>query len=63
MSNFFPSTFFFLIVLITNYFRMQKVFAVQYSGDASYILCGSDDTNIRVWKAQAARNTALVCET
>jgi DDB1- and CUL4-associated factor 13 len=33
--------------------RMQRVFAVQYSVDATYIYSGSDDMNVRMWKAQA----------
>ena len=31
--------------------RMQRVFAVRYSGDASYVFSGSDDMNVRIWKA------------
>ncbi len=31
--------------------RMQRVFAVRFSGDASYVFSGSDDMNVRVWKA------------
>eukprot|EP00010_Vexillifera_abyssalis_P006944 CAMPEP_0201550302 /NCGR_PEP_ID=MMETSP0173_2-20130828/6677_1 /ASSEMBLY_ACC=CAM_ASM_000268 /TAXON_ID=218659 /ORGANISM="Vexillifera sp., Strain DIVA3 564/2" /LENGTH=423 /DNA_ID=CAMNT_0047960237 /DNA_START=235 /DNA_END=1506 /DNA_ORIENTATION=+ len=34
--------------------RMQRVFAVQFSGDARFVFSGSDDTNIRVWKSGAA---------
>jgi len=34
--------------------RMQRVFTVSYSGDADFILSGSDDADIRVWKAQAS---------
>eukprot|EP01113_Clastostelium_recurvatum_P038717 TRINITY_DN5820_c0_g1_i3.p1 TRINITY_DN5820_c0_g1~~TRINITY_DN5820_c0_g1_i3.p1 ORF type:complete len:459 (+),score=87.17 TRINITY_DN5820_c0_g1_i3:38-1414(+) len=34
--------------------RMQRIFTVKYSGDARFVLSGSDDTNIRVWKAQAS---------
>jgi WD repeat and SOF domain-containing protein 1 len=30
--------------------RMQRVFCVAFSSDAEYILSGSDDTNIRLWK-------------
>eukprot|EP00033_Pygsuia_biforma_P001520 GCRY01001715.1.p1 GENE.GCRY01001715.1~~GCRY01001715.1.p1 ORF type:complete len:451 (+),score=37.60 GCRY01001715.1:169-1521(+) len=35
--------------------RMQKVFSVAFSGDADYVLSGSDDTNIRLWKSVASR--------
>jgi WD40 repeat protein len=34
--------------------RMQRVFAVRYSGDAKYVLSGSDDTNVRIWKSNAS---------
>ncbi|KAL4451264.1 hypothetical protein ABPG77_009336 [Micractinium sp. CCAP 211/92] len=34
--------------------RMQRVFAVRFSGDGSYIFSGSDDMNVRVWKAEAS---------
>lgn len=30
--------------------RMQRVFAVRFSGDATYVFSGSDDMNVRVWK-------------
>jgi WD repeat and SOF domain-containing protein 1 len=33
---------------------VHRIFTVKYSGDAKYVLSGSDDTNIRVWKAQAS---------
>lgn len=34
--------------------RMQRIFTVKYSGDAAYVLSGSDDMNIRIWKARAS---------
>lgn len=34
--------------------RMQRVFCVKFSGDASYVFSGSDDMNVRVWKAAAS---------
>ena len=34
--------------------RMQRIFSVQFSGDAKFVLSASDDTNIRVWKSLAA---------
>lgn len=34
--------------------RMQKIFSVLWSMDTNYIFSGSDETNIRVWKAQAS---------
>eukprot|EP00708_Paratrimastix_pyriformis_P002103 GAFH01000842.1.p1 GENE.GAFH01000842.1~~GAFH01000842.1.p1 ORF type:complete len:583 (-),score=150.39 GAFH01000842.1:857-2605(-) len=37
--------------------RMQRVFAINYTGDAKYVLSGSDDTNVRIWKAFASDPT------
>jgi len=34
--------------------RMQRVFTVQYTSDNAYVLSGSDDTNIRLWRARAS---------
>lgn len=34
--------------------RMQRVFCVGYTQDHKYILSGSDDTNIRLWKARSS---------
>eukprot|EP00300_Choanocystis_sp_HF-7_P042860 c9533_g1_i2.p1 GENE.c9533_g1_i2~~c9533_g1_i2.p1 ORF type:complete len:374 (-),score=96.48 c9533_g1_i2:18-1139(-) len=34
--------------------RMGRVQCVRYSGDAKYVLSGSDDHNIRLWKANAS---------
>lgn len=34
--------------------RMQRVFAVHYSADAKYVFSGSDDANVRVWRARAS---------
>ena len=34
--------------------RMQRVFTVNYTADAKYVVSGSDDSNLRVWKAQAS---------
>lgn len=34
--------------------RMQRVFAVRFSGDGTYIFSGSDDMNVRIWKANAS---------
>jgi WD repeat and SOF domain-containing protein 1 len=34
--------------------RMQRVFCVRFSGDGSYVFTGSDDMNVRVWKAEAS---------
>ena len=34
--------------------RMQRVFAVEYTMDNKFIISGSDDTNLRMWKAHAS---------
>ena len=34
--------------------RMQRVFCVGYTSDHKYVLSGSDDTNVRLWKARAS---------
>ena len=34
--------------------RMQKLFCVKWSADNQYLITGSDETNIRLWKAEAA---------
>ncbi|CAI5968551.1 unnamed protein product [Closterium sp. NIES-65] len=39
--------------------RMQRVFCVRFSGDGSYVLSGSDDANIRLWKAQASQQLGV----
>lgn len=39
--------------------RMQRVFAVQFSMDSKYILSGSDDGNIRLWKAHASEKLGV----
>ncbi len=37
--------------------RMQRVFTVNYTADNKYIISGSDDTNLRLWKANASEKT------
>lgn len=32
--------------------RMQRVFATRFTGDATYVVSGSDDFNLRIWKAR-----------
>jgi WD40 repeat protein len=39
--------------------RMQRVFAVRFSGDASYVFSGSDDMNLRVWKVRLSSDLAM----
>ena len=33
--------------------RMQRLFCVRWSADAAHIFSGSDDTNVRIWRAVA----------
>lgn len=40
--------------------RMQRIFCVLYTQDSRYVLSGSDDTNIRVWKADAAAPVGVI---
>jgi WD repeat and SOF domain-containing protein 1 len=40
--------------------RMQHIFSVKYSMDAKFVLCGSDDGNVRVWKANASERLGPV---
>ena len=36
------------------------MFCVKFSGDATYVLSGSDNTNIRMWKAKASEQLGVV---
>ncbi|CAK9316174.1 unnamed protein product [Citrullus colocynthis] len=40
--------------------RMQRVFCVRFSCDASYVISGSDDTNLRLWKAKASEQLGVL---
>ncbi|XP_050208276.1 uncharacterized protein LOC126657611 [Mercurialis annua] len=40
--------------------RMQRVFCVKYSCDATYVISGSDDTNLRIWKAKASEQLGVL---
>lgn len=33
--------------------RMQRIFVVRYTHDSKYVLSGSDDANVRLWKSHA----------
>jgi len=34
--------------------RMQRIFTIHFTSDHKYLVTGSDDTNLRLWKAQAS---------
>ncbi len=40
--------------------RMQRVFCVKFSADSKFVLSGSDETNIRIWKANASEKLGSV---
>lgn len=40
--------------------RMQKIFTVKFSMDGKFVLSGSDDGNIRLWKANASEKLGAV---
>ncbi|XP_007901403.1 DDB1- and CUL4-associated factor 13 [Callorhinchus milii] len=40
--------------------RMQHVMCVKWSADSKYILCGSDEMNIRLWKAHASEKLGII---
>ena len=35
--------------------RMQRIFCVRWSSDSTYLLSGSDEMNIRLWKANSSK--------
>ena len=39
---------------------MQHVMAIKWSLDNKYIISGSDEMNIRLWKAQASEKLGLL---
>lgn len=40
---------------------MQRLTCVLWSLDDKYVLSGSDEMNIRMWKARAAEKLGVVC--
>lgn len=40
--------------------RMQRVFCVKFSSDATYVISGSDDMNLRLWKAKASEQLGVL---
>lgn len=43
--------------------RMQRLTCVKWSLDNKYILTGSDEMNIRIWKAKASEKLGVVSKT
>ena len=41
--------------------RMQRIFAVRFSGDGSYVFSGSDDMNVRLWKVCFSATLSFIC--
>lgn len=41
-------------------FLSCRVFCVKFSCDATYVISGSDDTNLRLWKAKASEQLGVV---
>lgn len=39
--------------------RMQRLFCVRYSHDSKYIVSGSDDGNLRIWKSNASESPGI----
>lgn len=37
--------------------RMQRIFSVAFTTDTRYILSGSDDGNVRLWRAEASQRS------
>lgn len=42
------------------YIVVFRVFCAKFSCDASYVISGSDDTNLRLWKAKASEQLGVV---
>uniref|UniRef100_A0A0D9WRR7 Sof1-like protein domain-containing protein n=1 Tax=Leersia perrieri TaxID=77586 RepID=A0A0D9WRR7_9ORYZ len=40
--------------------RMQRVFCVKYTYDGTYLVSGSDDTNLRLWKSKASEQLGVL---
>lgn len=39
--------------------RMQRVFSCAFTGDSTYVLSGSDDGNVRIWRANASERSGI----
>lgn len=40
--------------------RMQRLTSVLWSADNNYVLCGSDEMDIRIWKSNSSQKLGLV---
>lgn len=40
--------------------RMQRVTSVLWSADNNYVLCGSDEMDIRIWKSNSSQKLGIV---
>lgn len=49
-----------LIEFLRSLFNPCRVFCVKFSHDGTYIISGSDDTNLRLWKATASQQLGVV---
>jgi len=41
--------------------RMQRLTSVLWTLDNKYILCGSDEMDVRIWKANRSEKLGMVC--
>lgn len=41
---------------------MQRIFCVNFSADGRFVISGSDDTNVRIWKAYASAPLCRLAE-
>lgn len=39
--------------------RMQRVFAAKWTPDGKYLISGSDDGNVRLWRANASKREGV----
>ena len=60
--NLYQSVFIYVVLYREIYYtkRMQHVSSIKWSLDNKYILSGSDEMNIRLWKANASEKLGKV---